>query len=71
MMDDLITAVSAVGFPIVAYGAMFWYMVNMQRQHSAEISALKDALTGNTLALSELKDMIQYTFGDTKAHGTE
>ena len=71
MMDELITAISAVGFPIVAYGAMFWYMINMQRQHSAEINALKDSLNGNTLALSELKDIIQYMYGDMKAHGTE
>lgn len=71
MMDELITAISAVGFPIVAYGAMFWYMINMQRQHTAEINALKDSLNGNTLALSELKDIIQYMFGDMKSHGSE
>lgn len=31
-MNDILQAVSAVGFPIVCAGAMFWYMVNVQEK---------------------------------------
>lgn len=57
-VDVVLSAISAVGFPIVAYGAMFWYMVNMSKQHKEEIAALKDALNSNTLALNELKNVV-------------
>lgn len=67
--EFLMSAISVVGFPIVAYGAMFWYMMKSQEQHSAELQqimlthkeetdAMKEALNQNTLALSELKNMI-------------
>lgn len=67
--ESLLTAVSVVGFPIVAYGAMFWYMMKSQEQHSQELQTimlnhkeetdqLKEVLNRNTLALSELKNAI-------------
>lgn len=67
--EFLMSAVSVVGFPIVAYGAMFWYMIQSQSQHSKELQqimlthkeetdAMKEALAQNTLALSELKNAI-------------
>lgn len=67
--EFLMSAVSVVGFPIVAYGAMFWYMMKSQEQHSNELQqimlthkeetdAMKEALNQNTLALSELKNAI-------------
>lgn len=67
--EFLMSAVSVVGFPIVAYGAMFWYMMKTQEQHSQELQqimlthkeetdAMKEALAQNTLALSELKNAI-------------
>jgi len=67
--EFLMSAVSVVGFPIVAYGAMFWYMMKSQEQHSQELQqimlthkeetdAMKEALNQNTLALSELKNAI-------------
>lgn len=61
--DAILTAISAVGFPIVAYGAMFWYMVNMSKEHKEEINALKDALNSNTLALTELKNVVNMVSG--------
>lgn len=74
--EFLMSAVSVVGFPIVAYGAMFWYMMKSQEQHSQELQqimlthkeetdAMKEALNQNTLALSELKNAIA-RLGDDK-----
>lgn len=68
-MDAVMTAISAVGFPIVAYGAMFWYMVNMSKQHKEEIAALKDALNSNTLALTELKNVVDLFYKGSGLNG--
>ena len=47
-----------VGFPIVAYGGMFWYMVKLSDNHKEELNVLKEALNQNTRALIELKSAI-------------
>ena len=33
-MEELLQAISVVGFPIVAYGGMFWYMVQLNNRAS-------------------------------------
>ena len=57
-MDELLQAISMVGFPIVAYGGMFWYIVRLNDNHREEISILREALDQNTKALIELKGAI-------------
>lgn len=57
-MEELLQAISMVGFPIVAYGGMFWYMVKLNDAHKEEIDVLKEALNQNTKALVELKGAI-------------
>lgn len=58
-INAVIQAVSMVGFPIVAAGAMFW-MVNKQNdQHKEEMNVVKEALNANTLALVELKNALE------------
>lgn len=57
-MDELMQAISMVGFPIVAYGGMFWYMVRLNDNHKEEISILREALDQNTKALVDLKGAI-------------
>lgn len=58
-MDELLQAISMVGFPIVAYGGMFWYMVKLNDNHKEEIDVMREALNQNTRALVELKDLIE------------
>lgn len=55
----VLTAVSTVGFPIVAYGAMFLYMMKQTSAHKEEIATLQKTLQENTLAITELKDWIK------------
>lgn len=31
-MNEIVDIVSAVGFPIVCCGALFWYMINVQEE---------------------------------------
>lgn len=57
-MEELLQAISVVGFPIVAYGGMFWYMVQLNKDHKEEIEALSESLNNNTKVLVELKEIL-------------
>ena len=63
-MDEFVSIVSTVGFPIAAYAAMFYYMVKKDESHKEEVSALKDSLNLNTQAITELRDVITYMKGE-------
>ena len=58
-MDQLTQAISMVGFPIVAYGGMFWYMVQMNKDHREEVKLLSESLNNNTKVLVELKELLK------------
>lgn len=70
-MDELITAISTVGFPIVAYGAMFWYMIQLNVAHKQEMDSVKEALESNTRALIELKALVKYLTGTVNTDNAE
>ena len=57
-MEELLNAISIVGFPIVAYGAMFWYMVELNDQHKEEMDTIRKSLDSNTVALVELRELV-------------
>ena len=50
-MDSIVQIISAVGFPIVAAGAMFWYMVT-------EAKDTRKVVENNTLALTKVLEHI-------------
>lgn len=58
-MDEILTAISTVGFPIVAYGAMFWYMIQLNTQHKEEMATVRASLDANTEAVVELRSLVQ------------
>lgn len=62
-MNEIYTAISTVGFPIVAYGAMFWYMMQQDKAHQEEIKNLSEAVNNNTLVVQKLLDKME---GDGK-----
>lgn len=62
-MNEFYTAISTVGFPIVAYSAMFWYMMQQDKAHQEEITNLSAAVNNNTLVLQKLLDKME---GDGK-----
>lgn len=70
-MDEIITAISTVGFPIVAYGAMFWYMIQLNAAHKQEMDSIKAALESNTRALIELKALVKYLTGNIEVMDAE
>lgn len=68
-VSDVITIITTVGFPIVACGAMGWYVKYISDRHSTEVQQLNEqhqeemkqvteALNNNTLALQKLCDKI-------------
>lgn len=50
-INDLITLISSVGFPIVAAGALFWYMSKTQKENT-------EAIQNNTLVMQKLIDKL-------------
>lgn len=52
--------IGSLGFPIVACIALFYFMKEQLAEHKEEINALKAALDANTLAIVELKGLIQH-----------
>ena len=57
--EALMNAISVVGFPIVAYGAMFWYMVELNKQHKEEMNTIRQSLDANTTAVVELRELVR------------
>ena len=53
-MNDFISAVSNVGFPIVCVFALAWYVKYVTDKHEKEINKLKESIDNNTKAFTEL-----------------
>lgn len=66
-VNMVLQAISTVGFPICACGALFWMINKQDESHKQEINSLRSVLEANTQALTELKDMIKYTREDKAA----
>ena len=62
--EALMNAISVVGFPIVAYGAMFWYMVELNKQHTEEMNTIRQSLDANTQAVVELRELVRRLAND-------
>lgn len=52
--QDIITAVSTLGFPIVMCAALFWYMVEQRKDHAEESKETRTALEELKVAITEL-----------------
>ena len=66
-VNAILQAISTVGFPICACGALFWLVNKQDESHKQEIDSLRSVLEANTQALIELKDMLKYMKGDKTA----
>ena len=58
-MEDVLQAISTLGFPIAAYIGLFWYINKRDEQHKEEIGLLTQAIQNNTLVMTELKDRLE------------
>ena len=56
--NAIISLVGTLGFPIVMCGALFWYMIKQNEQHSTESREMRDAINELKLAIVELTDRL-------------
>lgn len=59
MVQDIISAVSTLGFPITMCGALFWYMVKQNEMHQTESKEMKEAITELKVAIVQLTDRLK------------
>ncbi len=57
-LNVILQAISTVGFPIVVAGAMFWKMNKQDEIHREELNKVTEAITNNTVALTQLIDKL-------------
>jgi hypothetical protein len=71
-MDELVQAISTVGFPIVCVLILFWYvkyvtdrnteeLKELREAHAQEVSQMTQALNNNTLTIQKLIDALSVT----------
>lgn len=69
-INDIVTIITTVGFPIVACGGMAWYVkytadkerderIKMNEEHKKEMTDVTTALNNNTIALQRLCDKLE------------
>lgn len=58
MMDDVLTAISTVGFPIVCCLILGYLLLQEQQAHKEESDRLVESINNNTLVMRELKQLI-------------
>ena len=53
-MNEIATIISTLGFPIVACGALGWYVYRLTQIHRDEVNRLADVIANNTKAIEKL-----------------
>ena len=56
MWNEIVQAISSVGFPIVMCIYMVKSMKELNEAHKSEVDGLKEAINNNTIAITELRD---------------
>lgn len=51
--------IGSYGFPIVACGALFWYIVKEQRETRAVLDELKSIIQSNTEMTKQFRDLVE------------
>lgn len=65
-MENIIDIISNLGFPIAMCVALFYYMINQNKQHEQSIDDLRTILEENTKVLTELTTLIKMIAGNEK-----
>lgn len=58
-MNDILTAISTIGFPIVFCLLLFWYLREETASHKEEMLELKNVISENNAVLASLKQLIE------------
>ena len=58
-MEEIISAVSTVGFPIAMSLLLFWYLQKESESHKEETASLKDAIDKLEIAITTLVNKLE------------
>lgn len=58
-VNDIVTLISNLGFPVVVCIALFYYMNKQQDRHNSETDKLSETVQQNTQVLTELCTLIK------------
>lgn len=65
-MQDIVNAISTVGFPIAMCLILSYEIKGMTESHKEETNALKDALNNNTIVLEKILTKLDLDRKDQK-----
>ena len=57
-VNDIISLIQSVGFPVVMCGALFWYMISQTKEHAAESKEMREAISALNVAITKLTDKL-------------
>ena len=57
-MNDIVSTISTVGFPITMALILLWYIYDSNNKHKEEIDKMSAALNNNTIAITKLLDRL-------------
>ena len=66
MLNDMVTIVSSLGFPIAMCLILCYYVNKINESHKAESKEFADALNNNTIVLQKLCDKLDVERGSEK-----
>ena len=58
-MNEVVTLITNVGFPISLTLILLWYIYDSNSKHKEEMDKMSEALNNNTLALTKLIDRLE------------
>lgn len=58
-MNEVVTLITNVGFPIGLTLILLWYIYDSNNKHKDEMDKMSEALNNNTLALTKLIDRLE------------
>lgn len=58
-INEIITAISTVGFPCVCTLILMYIVYKMNESHKDEMNDVKEAINNNTIALTKLLDKLE------------
>lgn len=59
MINEVLTAITTVGFPIVACGALSWYIKYLTDVHKKESDDMRKSLDANTKVINKLLSKLE------------
>lgn len=66
MFNEILTAITTVGFPIVACSALAWYIKYLTDTHKKESDDMRKSLDANTLVMNKLLSKLESEVNDGK-----